>query len=184
MKKMLFAFISCMVVFSSQDFSEAEMYKYVDEKGQVHYTNVPPQETQSTQKVEKVEPKGGVSIMGAEREEPETPSERSMSLIDILKDKLRWEKEQESEKEQSRELGQSNEVDLYVTSWCGYCKRARNFLISKGIDFNEYDIEKDEEAARRKRELDRRRGVPFAVINGHKTHGWSQPAYERALNLN
>ncbi len=183
MKKILLTLISCIVVFSFSGISEAEMYKYVDEKGQMHYTNVPPQNDRSSGNVEKVEPKGGVTIMGTEEEEPEPKPERSMSLIDILKDKLRWEKEQESEQTDEQDYSE-NQVDLYVTSWCGYCKRARNFLISKGIDFNEYDIEKDAEAARRKMELDRHRGVPFAVINGHKIHGWSQSAYERALNLN
>jgi len=54
-------------------------------------------------------------------------------------------------------------------------------LASKGVDFVVYDIEKDPAAANRKRELDRGRGVPFAVINGIKISGWSQRAYETAL---
>jgi hypothetical protein len=45
----------------------------------------------------------------------------------------------------------------------------------------EYDIEKDEDAARRKNQLTDHRGVPFAVINGHKIYGYDQGAYIRAL---
>jgi glutaredoxin len=183
MKKLLFASIFCLLALLSLSIAEAQIYKYVDENGRVHYTNIPPRDSQSRQKVEKVEPKGNVTVMGNEEDEPEHPPERSMSVLDYLKEKLSMEEERVSEQPQEHEYG-DNQVDLYVTSWCGYCKKARKFLISKGIDFNEYDIEKDEEAARRKRELDGRRGVPFAVINGHKIHGWSQPAYERALNLN
>ena len=74
-----------------------------------------------------------------------------------------------------------HEVDLYVTSWCKYCKKARKYFQSRGIPITEYDIEKDSEAALRKKRLDSRRGVPFAVINGHRIHGYIPSAYERAL---
>ena len=74
-----------------------------------------------------------------------------------------------------------HEVELYVTSWWPYCNQAKSFLASKGIEFKVYDIEKDAAAAQRKKQLDVGRGVPFAVINGIKISGWSQRAYEAAL---
>jgi glutaredoxin len=73
-------------------------------------------------------------------------------------------------------------VELYITSWCPYCQKAIAFFQSRGIQITVYDIEKDEAAARRKTELDRRKGVPFAVINGKQIHGWSEAAYLSALN--
>jgi len=72
-------------------------------------------------------------------------------------------------------------IELYTTIWCPYCKDARNFFRSRGISFSEYDIEKDEEAARRKNDLDGGRGVPFAVICDQKIRGFSTIAYEKAL---
>ena len=72
-------------------------------------------------------------------------------------------------------------VELYTTSWCPYCDKARDFFISRGISFTEYDIEKDENAAARKNRLDRKNGVPFVMINGRGIHGWSAAAYEQAL---
>jgi glutaredoxin len=72
--------------------------------------------------------------------------------------------------------------ELYITSWCPYCRQAIAFFQSKGIPVAVYDIEKDEAAARRKNELDPRKGVPFAVINGKQIHGYSEAAYQRALN--
>jgi glutaredoxin len=72
-------------------------------------------------------------------------------------------------------------VELYSTSWCPYCKNAREFLRSRGIPFVEYDVEKDRDAARRKMALDKRRGVPFAMINGKPVHGFSETLYEQAL---
>lgn len=76
---------------------------------------------------------------------------------------------------------ESVQVELYVTSWCPYCKQAIQYFRSRGIPFTAYDIEKDGRAAQRKNQLDSRNGVPFAVINGQKIHGFSPEAYERAM---
>ena len=77
---------------------------------------------------------------------------------------------------------ESDQVELYVTSWCPYCRQAIDFFKSRGINYVVYDIERDDNAARRKRGLDHRRGVPFAVINGIKIHGFSEEAYLKALH--
>ncbi|NTU42317.1 MAG: hypothetical protein HGA78_04545 [Nitrospirales bacterium] len=73
-------------------------------------------------------------------------------------------------------------VELYITSWCPYCKKAMDFFQSRGIPVTVYDIEKDSAAAARKNQLDSRRGVPFAVINGQQIHGYSEVFYQRALD--
>ncbi len=76
----------------------------------------------------------------------------------------------------------TSQVELYVTSWCPYCQQAIDFFRSRGIYYAVYDIERDDNAARRKKELDPSKGVPFAVINGIKIHGFSEEAYLKALN--
>ena len=72
-------------------------------------------------------------------------------------------------------------VELFVTSWCGYCKKAKSYLNKKGISYIAYDIEKDLQAARRKDSLTSRKGVPFALIGDQKITGFSEAAYDRAL---
>ena len=84
-------------------------------------------------------------------------------------------------KETPRSQNEKPEVELYVTSWCPYCKQAKQYFRSRDIPFTAYDIEKDGRAARRMAELDTRGGVPFAVINGQKIRGFSPEAYEKAL---
>ena len=91
--------------------------------------------------------------------------------------------ESESQTSKERAPYQTPEVELYTTSWCGYCGKARDYFRSRGIPFREYDIERDQSAARRKSKLDPRRGVPFAVVNGQPIHGYSPTAYARALEL-
>ncbi len=76
-----------------------------------------------------------------------------------------------------------NKVDLYVTDWCPYCKKAENFFKSRNIKVSIYDIEIDKKAQKRKYKLDNRKGVPFAVINGKKIHGYNENLYREALNL-
>ena len=74
-------------------------------------------------------------------------------------------------------------VDLYTTSWCGYCRRAKAYLTQHGVAFREYDVEKDPAAARRKQQLGGGDGVPFAVINGKTIRGFDPAAYDAALGL-
>jgi len=72
-------------------------------------------------------------------------------------------------------------VEIYTTSWCRYCKDAKNYFRKRGIAFNEYDIEKDRAAARRHRRYNPRGGVPVTVINGQAIVGFAPAAFARAL---
>lgn len=74
-----------------------------------------------------------------------------------------------------------HKVELYVTSWCPYCKKAEAYLDSRGIEYRLYDIEKDAAAAGRKQRLAPNRGVPVAIIDGTVINGWSQQVYESVL---
>jgi glutaredoxin 3 len=33
------------------------------------------------------------------------------------------------------------QVVMYVSSWCGYCARARRLLAQKGVEFTEIDVD-------------------------------------------
>ena len=45
-------------------------------------------------------------------------------------------------------------VVMYSTSWCGVCKKARNYMQSEGISFKEYDNEKNQSAHSKYKKLD------------------------------
>ena len=74
-------------------------------------------------------------------------------------------------------------VEIYITDWCPYCAKAIKFLQANHIQYVAYDIEKDREAADRKKGLSGRKGVPFAIINGKKIYGFSEKTYSKALGL-
>ena len=71
-------------------------------------------------------------------------------------------------------------VVLYATDWCGYCKRTRRFLDSKGIPFKEFDIEKSTEG-RKAYEALGGRGIPLIDVNGTLIRGFSEEEILAAL---
>jgi glutaredoxin len=177
MKKLNAMFIVFFLILIITGSARAEIYKWVDENGVVHITDVPPEDVESNEKVESKTPS---------KSDPDvnpSPPQKKATLIQKLLDIFL--KEPKSRQISRTNVTQANrtspKVELYSTSWCYYCKKAREFFRSRGIPFTEYDIEKDKNAAARKKQLDKRNGVPFAVINGRGIHGFSAAAYERAL---
>lgn len=72
-------------------------------------------------------------------------------------------------------------VEIYMTSWCRYCKKAKSFFNARGISYTAYDIEKDRAAAARMARLNPGGGVPLTVIDGQVIRGFSESAYSAAL---
>jgi glutaredoxin len=72
-------------------------------------------------------------------------------------------------------------VEVYMTSWCPWCKKTLAFFHSRGIPVKAYDVERDSEAAKRKAQLDPSSGVPTTIIDGRVIQGYAPEAFERAL---
>jgi glutaredoxin len=62
-------------------------------------------------------------------------------------------------------------VEMFVTSWCGYCKMMERILDKKGIAYTTYDIEKDDSAARTFQKLGGR-GVPLVRVGSKVVYGY------------
>lgn len=77
------------------------------------------------------------------------------------------------------------QVEIYTTSWCPYCMRARALLQRRGVAFTDFDIE---EEPQRRREMITRAGgrtsVPQIFINGEHIGGSDElAALDRAGRL-
>ena len=150
-------FLSC----SMSGTGHTQIYKWIDENGSVHYGQTPPEQGLASGTVEKIP-----------LSQRYTPSrKRSKAASNATSSTLANEQTAAAE----------STVELFTTSWCGYCKKAREFFDARGVSFVEYDIEKDPAAAQRKQEIDGRPGVPFALVNGQPIHGFSPSAYDQAL---
>ncbi|MCB1836156.1 MAG: glutaredoxin family protein [Alcanivoracaceae bacterium] len=67
-------------------------------------------------------------------------------------------------------------VIMYSTSWCTYCKKARNYFERNRVRYVEYDIE---ESTRARKEFDQLggRGVPLIVVGRTKMSGFSEAGF-------
>lgn len=82
-----------------------------------------------------------------------------------------------------------SEVILYKTAWCGYCKKAAEYLKLKGVPFVAKDIERDPAARRDMLQraqqagfpTSRLGGVPVLWIKGRVLTGFSREAIDAAL---
>ena len=152
--------------------SSAEIYKWVDENGITHYSDSPTEDIPVTAETENDEIQ---SVEPAPANTPPLPDETQKGALDSdLSDIL-------DETQEAEFTANTPTVEIYETSWCGYCKKAKDFFRSKGIDFVTYDIEKDQQARSRMQLLTSRMAVPFVVINGRGIPGYSVAAYEQAL---
>lgn len=161
-KHCLFAGILSVLLAAS--LNAKDIYRWVDENGTVHFQGVPPQQTKHPVTIKRLpeytddnRDRHGAAPDGKEKN-PGSPAAPT-----------------------GKEVPADPEAEIYVTSWCPHCKRALDYLRSQGIPFDAYDVEKDKNAARRKRQLTSEGGVPFALINGTAVQGFSPAAYDRAL---
>jgi glutaredoxin len=76
-----------------------------------------------------------------------------------------------------------NEVILYATEWCGYCRKTRELFKENNISFVEYDIEKSERSLKEYKRLGGT-GVPLIKINGKVIRGYNQKVILASLNSN
>jgi glutaredoxin len=76
----------------------------------------------------------------------------------------------------------SIKVIMYITSWCGYCRKAREYLQSLRVNLVEYDIERD--PSKEKEMLSKSggsKGVPLIDVEGIIIRGYSQSAIKDAV---
>jgi glutaredoxin len=121
----------------------SEIYKWIDEQGNVHFTDRPP----ANEITEKIDLK--------------INSYSSPQIIDI-----------------DRLFGKTNKIVMYSTSWCGYCKKARDYFNSHNIAFEEYDVENSNKGKRDYKKLGGS-GVPIILLGNKRMNGFSVNKFKR-----
>ncbi|MEE8526243.1 MAG: glutaredoxin family protein [Thermoanaerobaculia bacterium] len=89
----------------------------------------------------------------------------------------------DSESDDSRaESGEVPEIILYQTSWCGYCRKARQLLEDLDAVYVAKDIERDREAAREYQDKGRGySGIPLIDFDGQLLRGYDEGAIRRMV---
>ncbi|BDV42021.1 NrdH-like redox domain-containing protein [Geotalea uraniireducens] len=136
----------------------AEIYRYTDSAGQVHFVDDPAKVPRRYRK------QLGTQAPLAEINVVASPPGRAGGAT------------------ASRPAGRYNgTVELYVTSWCGYCKKMERFLKEQGIPYVAYDVEQDRAAHERFIQLGGS-GVPLARVGQRVVNGYNPEAVLRLLD--
>ena len=149
----IFIFLFCCFYSLFLTAQAAEIYRWVDERGKVHYTDRPPPQQQTDKLTIKV---------------------KSYDQAEIV-EKLQNYRTYLSKDTQKLD---NNTVIMYSTSWCPHCKRARQYFTQNNIPFREYDIEKSDKARRDYERLNGK-GVPVILVGKRRMNGFSVAGFER-----
>lgn len=77
----------------------------------------------------------------------------------------------------------ANQVIIYSTPSCVYCKMAKDFFLKNGVQYVEHNVASDEVARKEMVDKSHQLGVPVIDINGEIHVGFNRPELERALGL-
>jgi glutaredoxin-like YruB-family protein len=72
-------------------------------------------------------------------------------------------------------------VILYTLPTCPGCVQIKHFLRQKGVEFEEYDISKNEEARKEMIKKTGQKGVPVIEVDGTIIVGFQEEILEQAL---
>lgn len=137
-----------LFVIGSSALSLAEIYKWVDAAGKVHFSDSKPQE------------------FVTESIDLNINSYKDVSYKYIVPEEV-----------DSTSYSNNKSVVMYATSWCGYCKKARQYFVQNNIQFSEYDIEKDS-SAKQRYDAYGGRGVPVILVGEQMMSGFSTAGFE------
>jgi len=78
---------------------------------------------------------------------------------------------------------QKQQVTIYTTPTCGYCKMAKQYFQDKKIEYKEIDVTTNEQATAEMVKKSGQNGVPVIEINGQIIIGFQQSVIDTALGL-
>ena len=153
------AAVVAVILLVAAGICRADVYKYTDGSGELHFVD----------DISKV-PKKYRNQLNA------SDSQGNLNVMDAAPASRRPQGRTAAEprKQEAAHAGNVN-VELFVTSWCGYCRKMVRYLNEKGIPYTAYDIEKDSAAARTFKELGGT-GVPVVRVGSHVVHGYNPEA--------
>lgn len=74
-------------------------------------------------------------------------------------------------------------VKVYSTNSCPWCVKAKNYLSSKGVNFEDLNVQENMEAREEMVSKSKQMGVPVLDIDGTIIVGFDKPEIDKALNL-
>ncbi len=76
-----------------------------------------------------------------------------------------------------------NEVIIYSTTNCKYCKDAKEFFKNHDIDYKEIDVGKELKEREKMVRISEQMGVPVITINGSVFVGFNESKLKAVFNI-
>lgn len=73
------------------------------------------------------------------------------------------------------------EVKIYTTPTCPWCRKAKEYLAEKGVQFTDFNVAEDRNKLQEMVHLTSQRGVPVIVIDSQMIVGFDQAKIDQAL---
>ena len=131
----------------------AQVYKWTDSQGKVHYGDRPPDDARKQE----------LRIRVPTYEGPVQVQDWSAVI---------------RKKGPAAAAPDAGQVTMYATQWCGVCKRARAYFAAQGVRYREIDVD-ESEAGRREFEAYGGRGVPLILVGDKVMRGFSEKGFEK-----
>ena len=135
------------------------LYKVIGADGKTTYTDRPPADAKSTTAMQF-------------SDAPSTPLPDS-----VMRYQAELQKGMQGRLAQAKQLDAIGTVTLFSATWCGHCTKAKAYLRSKRISFQEFDIDTPS-GGRAYFEAGGKRGVPLLMAGGKRLEGFSDGAYD------
>lgn len=74
-------------------------------------------------------------------------------------------------------------IVVFTTPTCPWCQRVKQYLRSKGFQFREIDVARDQAAARDLVRMTGQMGVPVTLIGNRPIVGFDRPQIDRLLGI-
>ncbi len=143
------AAVFLLVALCATGFASAGVYKWVDEDGNIHFTDKPSSE-QSGEEVELGEINSYEAPSLGEMPQWGAPGNDTADRVPVV---------------------------MYATQWCPYCKKAREYFADNDIAYTEYDVENSRKGKRDYRRMGKP-GVPIIFIGDTRMNGFSASRFE------
>lgn len=147
-------FIYVLLIFSTV--TQAEVYKWVDNSGRIHFSDQAP-----------------LNIESENIELDELVTYTSAKVIDNDTDLTDVTTEDKTKPKKFRR----KKVVMYSAAWCGVCTKAKKYFKKNRIPFKEYDIDKSKKGKSDFKKL-KARGIPVILVGKKRLNGFSIKKFE------
>jgi glutaredoxin len=203
LRSVRFAFATCCLAFSAIATADT-VYKIVGPDGKVTYSTSPPAENQKANvvRMDVAAPEASKDSPVPKKKEPAKAVEGARTPWQVMKDMFGADKTETVVKKDktTMEISKSEPTSaaklppapdttlafsqpiLFVGSACDACVQAKKFLEKNKIAYRLMDVD-TADGKRARNEVGNGKDVPYLLVNGKRLKGFSQEAYEIALNI-